>query len=89
MLKPSEVNPNASQFNAANLSAIEEQFDRAIKSAEQSGKWPAVVPSYRDNVTAAEIESVADSYRAEGWKIMTTSFHAKERAVIDHPSRAK
>lgn len=90
MIKPSDVDPSAVILNPAHLVIIEQQFDTAIKLAHASGRWPARVPNERDGVSPAEIEHVADRYRAEGWKILSgQSPNVTGRAIIDHPNRRR
>jgi hypothetical protein len=81
MIRPEEVKLTSDKRNER-LAAIEAQFDDAIRKAEASGEWPAIVPNWRDGATDEEVSSVIDKYAAAGWKFG----HAySTRAVILRP----
>lgn len=83
MIKPSEVSYSRKTDATENLSAeCEAQFDEYIRKAESSGKWPAIVPGYRDGMPAVIVEQTAARYRAEGWTVDT---NVRERASISPP----
>lgn len=72
MLKPSDVNFTAtSALDTRAMKVIEDQFDRAIRASEASGVWPARVDHQRDGASPAEVEAVAEQFRAVGWKVDT------------------
>lgn len=87
MLKPSDIDLSSVKLNSHRLVKIEESFDEAIRRAQKSGEWPARVDNARDTASDAEVEHVADRYRAEGWKVVTGQ--RGERALIDHPDRKR
>ncbi len=87
MIKPSEIDLTIPRINPQNTASIEQAFDEAIRLAHRNGRWPASVDSSRDGASQAEIEHVADQYRAEGWKVVTGQ--RGERALIDHPNRVR
>lgn len=87
MLKPSDIDPNKPMINTKRVADLEEQFDTAIRQAQNRGTWPAKVSNELDSTTPAEIEFVAEKYRVEGWKVVTGN--PTERALIDHPDRTR
>lgn len=88
MFKPSDINPSASpSLRLDRLEVIAQQFDKAIKSAEKTGQWPAAVPSMRDDATHEEIAHMIEQYREAGWIISAGAPRGDWRATIDHPAR--
>lgn len=85
MLKPNEVRI-APSIPQAELDALEQQFDDAIRRAEESGEWPAKVRTKRDMVSPAAIRATINRYRAANWFVVEGGGEGI-RATIDHPDR--
>lgn len=73
MIKPSELQDAPPKYTQAHMDELERQFDAAIRTAEASGKWPAKVPDYRDNMPEEAVEATAARYREVGWVVMIPS----------------
>jgi hypothetical protein len=83
MIRPEEVKLISDKLDAR-LAALEAQFDEAIRKAEASGEWPAIVPHRRDGATISELLTVEDKYIAAGWRFSAARDH-DYRAVILRP----
>jgi hypothetical protein len=71
MIKPTDVSPIAPSATADFIQQldVEDSFDAAIRQADASGNWPALVHAARDGVSTAVIDAVVAKYRAAGWRI--------------------
>lgn len=79
MIKPSDI-PTKPTLDAVRMTALEAQFDEAIRGAGQTGIWPALVQNSRDQASEAEVEATAEHYRAERWIVVTGKAAAAEPA---------
>lgn len=86
MLKPSEIVPVSTRIHRTTY--LYEQFDAAIRDAEENCTWPAIVRTRRDGATQAEINAVIIEYRAAGW-LVDAGVRDGTRATIDHPDRQR
>jgi hypothetical protein len=85
MIKPSEIKPaNAPFHTQEQLESLEERFDAAIRSADRTGQWPAVVGRARDAMPYSAIEAVVGKYKAEGW-VVSAGFISNAIAIISRP----
>jgi hypothetical protein len=94
MIKPNDVRFQQSErppAMEAHFAQCEEDFDAAIRHAESTGTWPAVVRNSRDAMPVAVIDAVAAKYEAEGWIVQHEGVGRDVRATImmpkGHPDR--
>lgn len=86
MIRPEEVKLTSDKRNAL-LAAIEEQFDEAIRKAEASGEWPAIVRHRQDGANYYDVSVVIAKYIDAGWKFDQFGYGRgrDNRAVILRP----
>lgn len=92
MIKPTDVKISSTP-DPKHVRALEEAADEAIRQAERSGHWPAVVSRMRMPISTRAVETVADEYRAQGWIVdMDAPIRLKQGSyhfTIDHPDRER
>jgi len=71
------------------VAELTKAFNNAIRAAEASGVWPAVVPQSRDAMTRATIEFVAAAFGGVGWEMNISPANLSARALIWHPAAAR
>ncbi len=71
MIKPSDCQPRTTtETYEQDLATLEHLCDTAIRKADASRSWPALVRTTRRFPSRA-IEQAARSYRAAGWAVET------------------
>ena len=71
MIRPEEVkSKDKNQACSRRLASLEADFDEAIRKADQTGVWPALVPNLRDGAIQEEIQATCLKYREAGWEVV-------------------
>lgn len=69
MLKPGEVKSRLTT-DEKEIEIVDNLFDKAIKRAESTGDWPAVVPVTRGSINKDALNIVAKRFRSVGWSVI-------------------
>lgn len=72
MIRPDQVRQPGSKSadHDAQLSALENACDSAIRHADQTQNWPARVSSLRMRLSAEAIAETKAKYEAAGWRVV-------------------
>lgn len=86
MIKPNEVQPRGSlpRDIESQIAALERRCDDAIREADQSERWPAVVRRMRMVISDQAKEAVMLKYRLAGWKVFPAG-DRQDYMEIDRP----